>query len=281
LLFVNDTEIRAVGMSRSGNHAIINWILAQARGRSCFLNCAEPGINPFRSARPLTPEQPGWRASYGSFDIDAEREGRLSRKDLLVHSYEDTFLGPFKQPGNEGRHDEEVGASARRIDLLVLRDPRNLFASRLASGYGWLEDELVARIWCQHAREFLDLRRNLGQERVKISFNAWVQSAGYRREVAEALGLEFDDSATHRVPRVAGGSSFDGVAYDGRAEQMPVLRRWHAFTGQPRFRRLLTPEVLDLSERIFGASPADVPSALSSVSANRRRVSSSSSLRAA
>jgi hypothetical protein len=268
-------------MSRSGNHAIINWILAQAQGRSCFLNCAEPGVNPFCSARPLTPEQPGWRATYASFDIDAEREGRLSRKDLLVHSYEDTFLGPFKKPGSEARHDEEIGTSARRIDLLVLRDPRNLFASRLASGYGWLEDELVARIWCQHAREFLGLRRNLRQERVMISFNAWVQSPGYRREVAGALGLEFDDSAAHRVPRVAGGGSFDGLAYDGRAEQMPVLRRWHAFAREPRFRRLLAPEVLDLSERIFGAPPADPPSALSWRAANRRRVSSSSSLRAA
>jgi hypothetical protein len=193
------------------------------------------------------------RASYGSFDVEAEREGRLSCKDLLVHSYEDTFLGPFKKPGSEGRHDEEIGASGRRIDLLILRDPRNLFASRLASGYGWLEDELVVRIWCQHAREFLGLRRSLRQERVMVSFNAWVQRREYRRRVAEVLGLEFDDSAAHRVPRVAGGSSFDGITYDWRAEEMPVLRRWHAFTGEPRFHRLLRPEVLELSDRIFGA----------------------------
>jgi hypothetical protein len=52
---------------------------------------------------------------------------------------------------------------------------------------------------------------------------------------------------------VAGGSSFDGIAYDGRAEEMAVLRRWHAFIGEPRFHRLLTPEVLELSERIFGS----------------------------
>src|SRR3954454_24786845 len=142
---VNEAEIRVVGMSRSGNHAIINWILAQGPGRTRFLNCAEAGYNPFVSARPRTPELPGWRASYEGFEIEAERAGRLGRKDLRIHSYEDTFLGPFKKPENEARHDAEVGSSARRIDLLILRDPRNLFASRLASGYGWLEDELVAR----------------------------------------------------------------------------------------------------------------------------------------
>jgi hypothetical protein len=255
--YVNGTEIRVVGMSRSGNHAIINWILAQSPGRTCFLNCAEPGHNPFASARPRTPELPGWRASYPGFEIEAERAGRLSRKDLLIHSYEDTFLGPLKKPENEVRHDAEVGSSSRRIDLLILRDPRNLFASRLASGYGWLEDELVARVWSQHAREFLDLRRNLRQERLMLSYNEWVTGADYRREVAAALGLEFDDRATHKVPAAAGGSSFDGTAYDGRAEEMPVLRRWHNFVGDPRFHRLLTPAVLELSERIFG--PAVLP----------------------
>jgi hypothetical protein len=255
---VNETEIRVIGMSRSGNHAIINWILAQAPGRTCFLNCAEPGWNPFVSARPRTPELPGWRALYEGFEIEAERRGRLSRKDLLVHSYEDTFLGPFKKPENEARHRRWVGSSRRRIDLLILRDPRNLFASRLASGYGWLDDEIVVRVWAQHAREFLGLRRNLRQERLMVSYNEWVASSGYRRAVAESLGFEFDDRAAHKVPAAAGGSSFDGTAYDGRAEEMPVLRRWHRFLGDERFHRLLTPEVLELSDRIFGP-PAALP----------------------
>jgi len=250
--FVNEAEIRVVGMSRSGNHAIINWILAQAPGRTCFLNCAEPGWSPFVTARPRTPELPGWRARYKGFDIEAERAGRFSRKDLLVHSYEDTFLGPFKKSTNEARHDEWVGSSRRRIDLLILRDPRNLFASRLASGYGWLEDEIVARVWSQHAREFLGLRRNLRQDRLTVSYNDWVTSPGYRHRVAGALGVEFDDRAARKVPAAAGGSSFDGTAYDGRAEEMPVLHRWHRFCGDERFHRMLTPEVLELSDRIFG-----------------------------
>ena len=246
-------------MSRSGNHAIINWILSQAEGRACFLNCAEPGTSPFLSARPLAPDRPGHLATFDGFDLAAEREGRLSRKELLVHSYEDTFLGPFKKPANEALLGAAVGRSARRIDLLILRDPWNLFASRLASGYGWLDDELVARVWCQHAREFLGLRRNLRQERLMLSYNDWATDADYRRRVAEALGLRFDDRAAHVVPPVAGGSSFDGTAYDGRAESMPVLSRWHAFRGDPRFERLLTPTVLELADRAFAPLPAAAP----------------------
>ena len=243
-------------MSRSGNHAIINWILSQAEGRACFLNCAEPGTSPFLTARQLAPDWPGHVASFDGFDLAAEREGRLSRKDLLVHSYEDTFLGPFKKPANEALLSAAIGHSSRRIDLLILRDPRNLFASRLASGYGWLDDELAARVWCQHAREFLGLCRNLRQERLMLSYNDWATDASYRRRVAEALGLRFDDRAAHVVPPVAGGSSFDGTAYDGRAESMPVLSRWHGFRGDPRFERLLTPTVLELADRAFAPLPA-------------------------
>jgi hypothetical protein len=246
-------------MSRSGNHAVINWILSQAEGRTCFLNCAEPGINPFESARPLSADQPGHLANFDDFEIEAERRGRLSRKDVLIHSYEDTFLGPLGKGRNEAMLAAAVGTSRRRIDLLILRDPRNLFASRLASGYGRLDDDLVTRVWCQHAREYLGLRRNLRQERLMLSYNAWATSHDYRRRVSAALGMRFDDRAAHVVPHVAGGSSFDGTTFDGRAEAMPVLTRWGAFRGDPRFERMLTPTVLELAGRAFGPVPAALP----------------------
>src|SRR5690606_4426439 len=120
--------------SRSGSHAIINWILSQWQGRYCYLNCAEPGTNPFSTARPLEGHS-SWRANY-ELDFEAERAGRFSQKSLLIYNYEDTFLGPLTRPEFEARHDEYVGRSARRLDVLVLRDPFNLFASRIKSGYG-------------------------------------------------------------------------------------------------------------------------------------------------
>jgi hypothetical protein len=119
---INETELRVVGMSRSGNHAIIDWILAEARGRTCFLNCAEPRTNPFATARPLGRDEPGWRANYQGFDPARERRGELSRKDLLIHSYEDVFLGYLCHPAHELMHDAILGRSRRRFDLLILRD---------------------------------------------------------------------------------------------------------------------------------------------------------------
>lgn len=254
---VNRVEMRVVGMSRSGNHAIIDWILAQSPGATCFLNCAEPKTNPFRTLRPLDAAGTAYRTTIGDFDLEAEAAGRWSPKDLLLHSYEDTFLGPFARPEVERAHEAHVGRSARRVDVLVLRDPYNLFASRLASGYGGVPADVGARIWCQHAREYLGRRRHLRNERVMVSFNRWAVDPAYRVELAAALGLLHDPAAGRRVARCAGGSSFDGTVFDGRASEMRVLERWRAFRHEPAFRQLFSPPVVALSRRIFGDVTAE------------------------
>ena len=105
---VNQTEIRVVGMSRSGNHAIIEWILAQASGRTCLHNCAEPGHNPYLRARPLSPHEPGHRATF-TLDIERERAGDFEHKDYLLRSYEDVFLGAFRKPEHKVARGHWVG----------------------------------------------------------------------------------------------------------------------------------------------------------------------------
>lgn len=244
--------MRVVGMSRSGNHAIIDWILSQAGGRTCFLNCAQAKANPFETARPLGEGEPCYRANYHAFDLAAESQGRFTRKDLLLHSYEDTFLGNLCNPAYEKLRDDRVGRSARRVDVLIVRDPFNLFASRLASGVGAVSLRTAGRIWMQHAREFLGRRTYLRGDRVMVSYNEWAANRAYREKLAGQLGLVFHDAAAHQVPATAGGSSFDGTRHDGQAEAMPVFDRWRRFADHPDYRSVITPEMVDLSDRIFG-----------------------------
>lgn len=248
---MNRYEVRIVGMSRSGNHAVINWILSQANGRTCFLNCCEPGCNPFETARPL---DDGRRivVDYRPFDAAAERRGEHSRKDLLVHSYEDCFLGGVASNLFEQRHDDWLGPSLERIDVLILRDPYNLFASRIRGGIGAVSDRVAVRIWKQHAREFLGIRRYLGPRRVAVNYNRWADEKQYRRRIATDLHLEFTDAGRQHVPATGNGSSFDGVRYDGRADAMPTLDRWRHFKGNARYAALFDEEMRELSQRIFG-----------------------------
>jgi hypothetical protein len=250
--FINELEIRQIGMSRSGNHALANWIVRQAVGRVCFINCAEPRSNPFHTARPLDDGAVA-EANYAGFDLSAERSGRLTRKDLLLFSHEDCFLGMLSRAGAfETNHDRWLGPSRRRVDLLLLRDPFNLFASRINGGTGSVASATAFRIWKQHAREFLELRRHLRDDRVLVNYNRWVREEAYRREVAEALGLPFSDAGRLQVPAVGSGSSFDGRAFDGNADGMPVLERWKWLQRNPRCLQGFDADVVDLARRIFG-----------------------------
>ena len=207
------------------------------------------------TARPLDSGRP-FRVNYAGFDLKRERTGALSAKDYLIHSYEDSFLGYACSRRFEANHDAFVGRSARRLDVLVLRDPFNLFASRRAMGASTLPAATAVRMWKQHAAEYLGRPRYLKRDPVFVNYNRWVACREYRRGLAGRLGLAFTDAGVDAVPACGGGSSFDGVRFDGRARRMPVFERWLRFAGDPGYDRLFDPELVGLASRIFGDLPA-------------------------
>lgn len=253
---MNDLEIHALGMSRSGNHAIADWIFAQARAQKLLLNCAEGKTNPLLSCRPLASGQ-GWRAEP-EIDIEAEREGRFARKALLMHTYEDSWLRHAFSRELEENRERWLGPSRRRVNLLVLRDPYNLFASRLKMGCG-LRSHIARSMWNQHAREALGETRRLRGESLVVLYNEWVAKRTYRQEIAEFLELDFRDTGIQAVPECGGGSSFDGTRFDGRASAMPTGERWRHFVGVERFNRLFDSQMIKLTKRLFDMqTPAEL-----------------------
>lgn len=248
---VHRNMFRIVGMSRSGNHAIVSWILVQLEGRWCFLNCVEPRTNPFLTARP-TDDGRCFETNDPDFDIEAHAAGQVSPKDYLLLSQEDTFLNPALGQQATAIHTAAVGCSERWLDVIILRDPYNLFASRRRLGFHVVSDHAMVRIWRQHARAFLGEIRNAPRPTVAISYNAWVRDRGYRRRLADVMGLRFTDDRFARIARCAGGSSFDGYRFDGDARRMGVFDRWRHYWHDADFRRLFDRETEQLSRRIFG-----------------------------
>ncbi len=246
-----------IGLSRSGNHAVIEWLRRQMTGSACVLNCAEGKQNPFLTARPTDSGAP-YFTNDRRFDFAAEQGGRFSRKEWLIITYEDSFLGHACSDEYEGKHDRWVGRSALRRDVLILRDPFNLMASRLHAGprFTGVPPAVAMRIWKQHARQFTGRPRGLRHDPLLVSYNAWCASADYRREIAEALGLRFNDAGRERVARCHGGSSFDRLRYDGRASRMPVGERWRRYANDPDYRALFDSQTLKLAGRVFGELPA-------------------------
>jgi hypothetical protein len=260
----NDTEIRVLAMRRSGHHAVVNWVLAQAEGWACFLNDCQREGNPYATCRPSTSVVPVSSDAATRLFWKAERSGVHTRKSLLMYNFEDAHPEPFAAGDAVAQSRRWVGRSGRVLNVLVLRDPFNLFASRLRwlrgrKGTGLLKDpQQWVALWKAYAREAAGVTDHV-PDRVCVSYNAWCLSESYRRGLAERLGLPFTDAGRQEVARwgpTVWGDSFDGLRYDGRAEDMDVLERWKQFQDDPVYRGLFEdPELVALSRTVFGDLP--------------------------
>ncbi|QUY44827.1 hypothetical protein [Acaryochloris marina] len=275
---VNEKEIRVLGLRRSGNHAVINWICKQLPENHVFINHSRIKENPYRNVYrdqlflAQHGDLKGWRCENIEW-WEEEARGHFSHKDCLVYSYEDQEIQRVAHPAFETRHNLYLGKSHERIDVIIIRDPFNLLASRLkgnkprekARNFNLMQVYShrlnLPELWIEYAKECLGETQHLQNNKIVIKYNDWFANAAYRQQIAGQLGLEFSDEGFNEVTRAGGiGSSFDGTGFNGQVAKMDVLRRWKQFADDPRFRALAcTPTLIDYSRKLFGHSPALEP----------------------
>lgn len=269
---VNKKEVRVIGLRRSGNHAIINWIRQQIQGSVVFINHVRPLENPYRNQyeNQLTirnnPSSPYWKDR----DINwwkQEKAGKFSLKDGLIYSYEDQELEKVAHLSFERKHDLYLGKSEERFDVIVIRDPFNLFASRLQTkpredGRNFNMLQVYSRsyslpeLWIAYAKECLNETNFLQNNKLFINYNQWFLDYDYRQQIANQLRLKFSDLGRNDISGAGRGSSFDGVKYAGNVAQMDVLNRWKWFVDHSLYRDLLkTENLLHYSDKLFGSIP--------------------------
>ena len=165
-----------------------------------------------------------------------EAAGRHSKRKFLLYNYEDQLPADVASSKFEAHRERWVGRSVTRFDMLIVRDPFNLLASKLRWAYGdrykpSLDSLFETRDrWKAHAQEYLGDTHHLPQ-RLNVSYNAWFTDPAYRKALAHTLGVDWTDRGLNKVARwgpTVWGDSFDGLKYDGRATEMNVLERWKA-----------------------------------------------------
>ncbi|NET43927.1 hypothetical protein [Okeania sp. SIO2B3] len=273
---VNQKEIRVLGMRRCGNHAIINWIKSQQTGKCQFINDI-PKTNPYRyKYENLRERFPQYKKEIEGYRQQAQ--GNFVKKDCLIYSYEDYVV---QQVTNDlifnVKHDLYFGKSAIRYDVIIIRDPFNLLASRLQKHKKFLEDPnhqenylsvsrrnyLLARysnktmvdLWIDYAKEYLGETNYLKHNKICVNYNQWFADVEYRRNIAEKLQIEFSDAGIDRVTSFGGGSSFEGKEFNKKATSMDVLNRWQKVSDDPQYKKFFNQEIFEYSERIFGHIP--------------------------
>jgi hypothetical protein len=238
------------GLKRSGNHAIIHWLLEQEP--MPFFNNVIP-ISPILAGRASPPSPVPFQEWARHHETPEQPYANLLQCRSIMLSLEDHELSvtPIRAGWRALRH------------VIVLRDARNLFASRIRkaaaatdlAAYPRTFGPIMTRavnLWISHAKEALRETTTLRNCNA-IYFNAWFSSIEYRRRVCEMLGIEFTDQGFAKVAEEGGGSSFDGVRHAGQNQDLQVLKRQEMLSDDEKAvleRVLDSPEVERLSRRL-------------------------------
>lgn len=237
LPMIFDRVLFVLGVRRSGNHAIINWLI------DCFPKESVLSIN---SADPAF-----FRIVDERVSIDRNRYGAIHVSDqhrVLIVSYEN--LDPALVPV---AHNAQIANRAHTI--FVLRDLANTAASIVRGAKDYPSFSYRFRVldfpavWCRYARLLL-----AGESSVTpVLFNRWFADPSYRANILAKLDIARVDGRVDAVSSYGGGSSFDGLARDGNASSMSVLSRWREMEDDQLFQFLILAEqeAIELSERLF------------------------------
>ena len=222
--FSDATKINVVGLGRSGQHGIVNWLFQQF-DCSLFLN---------NYHHPHT---------YDAVWFQREKMLGAFKGDIGIKP---SVLG-F---GLEGSIDRANSSS--NVSVIVLRDIKNHVASLVKHPTLKPDWDEFFEEWIKYAKHSIGEYPLLGRQTVCISFPYWATSQYYREdhmnfiETKLGIAIEYTDKGKQSVMASGGGSSFDKRKFDGEAHKMDVNNRWKSVKLPP-----ISSEVLDLNDKIF------------------------------
>lgn len=208
--------VQVVGIRRSGNHAIIEWL------KSMY-------------ASPV--HENNLRHDFFRTGGRERMLQVLRDADCAICSFEN--FPEHQKPGMtlvdsaELLSDAEVPPSVALHTVFILRDAYNLAASLLKSGR--IAD---AEALGQFVEEWVAIARVCANRPDDtILYNRWFAEEGYRREICARFGARYRDDTLNEVAHEGGGSSFDGLPLPPVSAMLTGFRK---YLGAPFLRRLRT-----------------------------------------
>lgn len=234
-----EKEIFVFGIRRSGNHALIQWLLGvlsqripDARGQ-----CVVSGM--FVNQQPLPIPEGTLRTPPG---------------DVQIVSFEDQ-ASMLADPGLL----DPTGRSCEKRPIVILRDPYNWMASLRVYHPLWQGSEekfdWYIGLWVSYAENFFAKER---KDIFPLKFCEFRRSEDKRRQLAGYVGEPFTDRGLNWIegPAKGGpGSSFDWASYEGKAQEMDLDGRWRHLDDACKKKFDSFPKLRELSGQIFGFNP--------------------------
>lgn len=92
---------------------------------------------------------------------------------------------------------------------------------------------------------------------VNVLFHLWFNNKGYRNYICHQLNVNNNDCGLNAIDSSGGGSSFDGLTFNGNAQRMKVLQRWKTFQWTEESLHVLK-KLRPLIEYTFGPIPKEI-----------------------
>jgi hypothetical protein len=240
------------GLSRSGNHAIIRWIVGQYKDfgyESFFHNNAIRNFMEYLQLRGGGAVE-GFPTANPKFH-EIIMHLTAADKKMFAISFEDLIF------------DQRFGEITKFTDhnVVILRDPFNLFASRIEGlppprgkrGHEKTADKQDDEIkkYISQYEEFVG-KTNYLSNKICISYNNWVADKEYRRSIAEQFGVKFTDARyAQRACSSFGGKGGSMSLPSEKPEDF--LNRYKACLDEPMFRKIKENEELaSIALDVFG-----------------------------
>lgn len=232
-------EIRVLAMQRSGHHAIIDWIIRSNNVSTFFLN------NITRTK---------YKKQFETYNFEAKNieEAVGFKKDLFIYNIEEPSLKKIKEYSRvASKYNLPLGETK---NVIIIRDPYNLFASRAKYGrFGerWVGAEAI-EMWKSFAREYVG-ETNFIKEKTFILYDDWYSSLAYRIMANNRLNC-FGKLSKEigEITKYGKGSSFSKMNIKNH-KNLKVLERWRELARNEEYLKIFEDEELvKLSSKIFG-----------------------------
>ncbi|WP_161490476.1 hypothetical protein [Roseovarius indicus] len=263
--------IKVFGLQRSGNHAVLNWLLSLDQENMLFFNNLKLDQDILEAPSPVS--LPGGVRAFSRriegkpFFYPELVDQFRTDGGTLVCSYEQIDMGSFDENRLDKRVFDEFGPASSRKNVLIVRNPFNFLPSiyKLFLQHHKGDDrkamasaKLRLQRWKHYARLAIEQQKSKCKRFQPVLFERWLEERSYRDEVAAYLGLTNHDRNLSFVSDAGGGSSFEGLSVD----RTKIASRWANAEKKEEFQRLVmgNKQVIDLAASLFGRSsiPEDI-----------------------